>query len=148
MRHTPPTLQVDEFTVDRRNLPLIQTKSIGKPFFILAEVIEVGILEVLQAWLTEINEFAQQNVVIMLLGNKADATHERVVKREEGEKLAKEYGVPFMETSAKSGLNVELSFTAVAKDLKHREMKEPNEPKFQLQEFVNKEMKGVGCCRS
>jgi len=26
-----------------------------------------------------------------------------------------EYGVPFMETSAKSGLNVELSFTAVAK---------------------------------
>ncbi|XP_039537524.1 ras-related protein Rab-26-like [Pimephales promelas] len=102
----------------------------------------------LQAWLTEINEFAQQNVVIMLLGNKADATHERVVKREEGEKLAKEYGVPFMETSAKSGLNVELSFTAVAKDLKHREMKEPNEPKFQLQEFVNKEMKGVGCCRS
>lgn len=34
------------------------------------------------------------------------------------------------------------------RDLKHREMKEPNEPKFQLQEFVNKEMKGVGCCRS
>ncbi|KAL1263792.1 hypothetical protein QQF64_004147 [Cirrhinus molitorella] len=33
-------------------------------------------------------------------------------------------------------------------ELKHREMKEPNEPKFQLQEYVNKEMKGVGCCRS
>lgn len=26
-----------------------------------------------------------------------------------------EFGVPFMETSAKSGLNVELAFTAVAK---------------------------------
>ncbi|RXN31298.1 ras-related Rab-26-like protein [Labeo rohita] len=113
----------------------------------------------MRAWLTEIHEFAQQNVVIMLLGNKADATHERIVKREEGEKLAKkeeehfsfslqEFGVPFMETSAKSGLNVELAFTAVAKELKHREMKEPNEPKFQLQEYVNKEMKGVGCCRS
>ncbi|TRY83763.1 hypothetical protein DNTS_025256 [Danionella cerebrum] len=150
-----------------------------------------------QAWLTEIHEFAQQNVVIMLLGNKecsflktirlemkpltsfldwkkyerdhdpqpklmvsdpgfddllhfqADATHERVVKREEGEKLAKEYGVPFMETSAKTGLNVELAFTAIAKELKHRETMEPDaEPKFQLQEFVNKEKKGVGCCRS
>ncbi|KAG2456078.1 RAB26 protein, partial [Polypterus senegalus] len=68
-----------------------------------------------QAWLTEIHEYAQQDVVLMLLGNKADATHERVVKREDGEKLAKEFGVPFMETSAKSGLNVELAFMAIAK---------------------------------
>uniref|UniRef100_A0A8C2GWM3 RAB26, member RAS oncogene family n=1 Tax=Cyprinus carpio TaxID=7962 RepID=A0A8C2GWM3_CYPCA len=115
---------------------------------LLYDVTNKASFDNIKAWLTEIHEFAQQNVVIMLLGNKADATHERVVKREEGEKLAKEFGVPFMETSAKSGLNVELAFTAVAKELKHREMKEPNEPKFQLQEYVNKEMKGVGCCRS
>ncbi|KAI1886494.1 hypothetical protein AGOR_G00196320 [Albula goreensis] len=102
----------------------------------------------IQAWLTEIHEYAQQDVVLMLLGNKADSAHDRVVKREEGEKLAKEFGVPFMETSAKSGLNVELAFTAVAKELKHRSMKEPSEPKFQLQEYVNKEMKTSGCCRS
>ncbi|XP_031424188.1 ras-related protein Rab-26 isoform X2 [Clupea harengus] len=78
---------------------------------------------------------------------QADAAHERVVKREEGEKLARDFGVPFMETSAKSGLNVELAFTAVAKELKYRVLKEPSE-KFQLQEYVNKEMKGVGCCRT
>ncbi|KAI3359214.1 hypothetical protein L3Q82_002745 [Scortum barcoo] len=58
-----------------------------------------------------------------------------------------EFGVPFMETSARSGLNVELAFTAVAKELKHRSMKDPSE-KFKLQEYVNKEMKGAGCCRS
>ncbi|XP_036381363.1 ras-related protein Rab-26 [Megalops cyprinoides] len=101
----------------------------------------------IQDWLTEIHEYAQQDVVLMLLGNKADATHDRVVKREEGEKLAKEYGVPFMETSAKSGLNVELAFTAVASELKHRVMKEPSEPQFHLQDYVNKEMKSAGCCR-
>uniref|UniRef100_A0A8C6KPJ9 RAB26, member RAS onco family n=1 Tax=Nothobranchius furzeri TaxID=105023 RepID=A0A8C6KPJ9_NOTFU len=78
---------------------------------------------------------------------EADATHDRVVKREDGEKLAKEFGVPFMETSARSGLNVELAFTAVAKELKHRSVKDSSE-KFKLQEYVNKEMKGVGCCRS
>uniref|UniRef100_A0A3P9MZG3 small monomeric GTPase n=1 Tax=Poecilia reticulata TaxID=8081 RepID=A0A3P9MZG3_POERE len=100
-----------------------------------------------QAWLTEIHEYAQQDVVLMLLGNKADATHNRVVKREDGEKLAKEFGVPFMETSARSGLNVELAFTAVAKELKHRSMKDPSE-KFKLHEYVNKEMKGAGCCRT
>uniref|UniRef100_A0A3B3U0Z7 small monomeric GTPase n=1 Tax=Poecilia latipinna TaxID=48699 RepID=A0A3B3U0Z7_9TELE len=100
-----------------------------------------------QAWLTEIHEYAQQDVVLMLLGNKADATHNRVVKREDGEKLAKEFGVPFMETSARSGLNVELAFTAVAKELKHRFMKDPSE-RFKLHEYVNKEMKGAGCCRT
>ncbi|XP_041830089.1 ras-related protein Rab-26 isoform X2 [Melanotaenia boesemani] len=102
----------------------------------------------IRAWLTEIHEYAQQDVVVMLLGNKADSTHDRVVKREEGERLAKEFGVPFMETSAKSGLNVELAFTAVAKELKHRTMKEPDEPKFQLQEYVDKEIRTAGCCRS
>uniref|UniRef100_A0A096LSM7 small monomeric GTPase n=1 Tax=Poecilia formosa TaxID=48698 RepID=A0A096LSM7_POEFO len=101
-----------------------------------------------RAWLTEIHEYAQQDVVVMLLGNKADSTHDRMVKREEGEKLAKEFGVPFMETSAKSGMNVELAFTAAAKELKHRTMKEPDEPKFQLQEYVDKEMRVAGCCRT
>ncbi|XP_075880385.1 ras-related protein Rab-26-like [Nelusetta ayraudi] len=101
----------------------------------------------IQAWLTEIHEYAQEDVVLMLLGNKADATHGRVVKREDGERLAKEFGVPFMETSARSGLNVELAFTAVAKELKHRSMKDPGDT-FKLQEYVNKEMKSTSCCGS
>ncbi|XP_061823249.1 ras-related protein Rab-26 isoform X2 [Nerophis lumbriciformis] len=115
---------------------------------LLYDVTNKASFDNIRAWLTEIHEYAQQDVVIMLLGNKADFTHDRVVKREEGEKLAKEFGVPFMETSARSGMNVELAFTAVAKELKHRTMKEPDEPKFQLQEYVNKEMRTSGCCRS
>uniref|UniRef100_A0A8C5GPG0 small monomeric GTPase n=1 Tax=Gouania willdenowi TaxID=441366 RepID=A0A8C5GPG0_GOUWI len=97
----------------------------------------------IQAWLTEIHEYAQQDVVLMLLGNKArqSAANDHICL------TVQEFGVPFMETSARSGLNVELAFTAVAKELKHRSMKEPGE-KFMLQEYVNKEMKGAGCCRS
>lgn len=34
------------------------------------------------------------------------------------------------------------------RELKHRTMKEPDEPKFQLKEYVDKEMRTVGCCRS
>ncbi|XP_061740775.1 ras-related protein Rab-26-like [Nerophis ophidion] len=101
----------------------------------------------IQAWLTEIHEYAQQDVVLMILGNKADATHERVVKREDGERLAKEFGVPFMETSARTGLNVDLAFTAVAKELKHRSAKDASE-NFKLQEYVSQEVKSASCCRS
>uniref|UniRef100_A0A8C5R2T4 small monomeric GTPase n=1 Tax=Leptobrachium leishanense TaxID=445787 RepID=A0A8C5R2T4_9ANUR len=68
-----------------------------------------------RAWLTEVYENAHKDVVIMLLGNKSDVTGSRVIRKEDGESLAKEYGVPFMETSAKTGMNVELAFVAVAK---------------------------------
>lgn len=47
-------------------------------------------------------------------GNKADCP-DRQVKREDGERLAREYNVSFMETSAKTGLNVDLAFLAVAR---------------------------------
>ncbi|XP_065549945.1 ras-related protein Rab-37 isoform X3 [Lathamus discolor] len=68
----------------------------------------------IRAWLTEIHEYAQKDVVIMLLGNKADVSSERAVRTEDGASLAREYGVPFMETSAKTGMNVELAFLAIA----------------------------------
>ncbi|XP_012587303.1 PREDICTED: ras-related protein Rab-26 isoform X7 [Condylura cristata] len=70
-----------------------------------------------KAWLAEIQEHAQHDVVLMLLGNKVDSSQGRAVKREDGEKLAREYGLPFMETSAKTGLNVDLAFTAIAKSV-------------------------------
>ncbi|XP_004596685.2 ras-related protein Rab-26 isoform X2 [Ochotona princeps] len=101
----------------------------------------------IQAWLTEIKEHAQHNVVLMLLGNKVDSTQERVVKREDGEKLAKEYGLPFMETSAKTGLNVELAFMAIAKELRQRSLETPSEPRFRLHDYVRREGQGGSCCR-
>lgn len=38
-----------------------------------------------------------------------------MVRREEGERLSREYSVAFMETSAKTGQNVELAFMAIAR---------------------------------
>lgn len=43
----------------------------------------------------------------MILGNKCDMEEKRAVSRERGEQLAVEYGIKFMETSAKSSINVE-----------------------------------------
>uniref|UniRef100_A0A672GEG1 RAB37, member RAS oncogene family n=1 Tax=Salarias fasciatus TaxID=181472 RepID=A0A672GEG1_SALFA len=100
----------------------------------------------IRAWLTEIHEYAQSDVVIMLLGNKADMSSERAIRRDEGERLAREYSVPFMETSAKTGVNVELAFTAVAKELKHRAVQHPNEPKFQIHEYIEAQKEKSGCC--
>ncbi len=53
----------------------------------------------------------------MLIANKVDRTNERVVTRDMGEKLANEYNVTYIETSAKTGLNVEFCFKAVSQAL-------------------------------
>ncbi|XP_014670471.1 PREDICTED: ras-related protein Rab-37-like [Priapulus caudatus] len=102
----------------------------------------------IRAWLSEINEYAQEDVVIMLIGNKCDVTSERLIRKEDGEKLARDHGVPFMETSAKSGVNVDLAFMAVARDLKSRKTRRPNEPKFNVTEYVNSEKKQTSTCCS
>ncbi len=51
---------------------------------------------------------------VFRIGNKCDCA-QRVVQREDGERLAREYNVNFMETSAKTGLNVEQTFIEVAR---------------------------------
>jgi Ras-related protein Rab-2A len=43
----------------------------------------------------------------MLIGNKSDLEHKRAVSHEEGEQFARENGLIFIETSAKTAANVE-----------------------------------------
>lgn len=62
----------------------------------------------------EIDRFASENVCKVLVGNKCDKVDQRKVSKEEGEELAKSYGVPYVETSAKSNICVEDSFTTMA----------------------------------
>ena len=58
-------------------------------------------------WLTQIKEEANSNVIIYLAGNKIDVEEDqRVITTEDGQKIADEYKLPFKETSAKNGINV------------------------------------------
>ncbi len=53
-------------------------------------------------------------MTIMLIGNKSDLDHKRQVSTEEGEQFAKEHGLIFFETSAKTANNVEEAFLQTA----------------------------------
>lgn len=56
-------------------------------------------------------------MVIMLIGNKSDLDHRRQVSKEEGEKFAKDHGLIFLETSAKTAANVEEAFIHTAQKI-------------------------------
>ncbi|XP_014305050.1 ras-related protein Rab-37 [Myotis lucifugus] len=118
----------------------------AQALLLLYDITNKSSFENIRAWLTEIHEYAQRDVVIMLLGNKADVSSERVIRSEDGETLAREYGVPFMETSAKTGMNVELAFLAIAKELKYRAGLQAGEPSFQIRDYVESQKQRPGCC--
>uniref|UniRef100_A0A5F9CKF3 RAB2A, member RAS oncogene family n=1 Tax=Oryctolagus cuniculus TaxID=9986 RepID=A0A5F9CKF3_RABIT len=61
----------------------------------------------LTTWLEDARQHSNSNMVIMLIGNKSDLESRREVKKEEGEAFAREHGLIFMETSAKTSSNVE-----------------------------------------
>lgn len=74
--------------------------------------------ENIKNWIRNIEENASADVEKMLLGNKCELTNKRQVSKERGESLAIEYGIKFMETSAKSSINVEEAFFTLARDIK------------------------------
>ncbi|PNY27977.1 Ras-related protein RABB1b [Tolypocladium capitatum] len=70
-------------------------------------------------WLNDLRQIAEPDIVVILVGNKADLAQQednkREVTREEAEEWAKRNGVmEYVETSAKSGENVEKAFMRIA----------------------------------
>jgi len=62
------------------------------------------------SWVRDLRELSEKDVILMMVGNKTDLEHLRAVSTEEGTKYAEAEGLLFMETSAKSGINVETAF--------------------------------------
>ncbi|KAM8894260.1 ras-related protein Rab-8B isoform 2-T2 [Spinachia spinachia] len=71
-------------------------------------------------WIRNIEEHASSDVERMILGNKCDMNDRRQVSKERGEKLAIDYGIKFLETSAKSSINVEEGFLTLGRDIMTR----------------------------
>ncbi len=69
-------------------------------------------------WLKEVKQHASQDIVIYLIGNRADLEDEREVTRERAVEFCKQYNIDkFFETSAKTGFNVEEVFSLAGKEL-------------------------------
>uniref|UniRef100_A0A4W5M6U2 RAB44, member RAS oncogene family n=1 Tax=Hucho hucho TaxID=62062 RepID=A0A4W5M6U2_9TELE len=97
-------------------------------------------------WVNCVQEGAPDDVIVILLGNKADCANlEREVQTHEGENLAEGYGMLFMECSAATGDNVTLSMETLARTLKQLgEETRQEEESLVLQKEPPK--KKSGCC--
>ena len=57
-------------------------------------------------WLKQIEKHAKENVLKFLVGNKSDLVEERKVSFDEAKQYADEHELPYIETSAKEGINI------------------------------------------
>ena len=71
----------------------------------------------LTSWLEDARQHSNSNMTIMLIGNKSDLEHRRAVTYAEGEQFARENGLIFLETSAKTAHNVEEAFVNTSKQI-------------------------------
>jgi len=82
------------------------------------DVTDRDTFENIQQWVQQIRENADERVRLVLVANKSDREDARAVATDEGEELARQYGVQFFETSAKDNKNVDECFAAIARETK------------------------------
>ncbi|SCU78111.1 LAME_0A03334g1_1 [Lachancea meyersii CBS 8951] len=68
----------------------------------------------IKQWFSTVNQHANDEAQLLLVGNKSDM-ESRAVSTDQGETLAKELGIPFVEASAKDDTNVNNIFFLLAK---------------------------------
>jgi len=71
----------------------------------------------IKTWVDECKNQTAKTIFLVLVGNKSDLKNQREVSFEEGQELADKLGIPFYESSAKTGENVEQIFNKSADEI-------------------------------
>ncbi|CAF0716448.1 unnamed protein product [Brachionus calyciflorus] len=131
-------------------------RSIAKSYFRRADGVvlmydctyEKSFLNV-REWVEIINETSDKRIPIVIIGNKIDLREEigqrgRVVQKEDGVKLAKQYNSFFIETSAKDGSNIDESLIEICRIMSTNQDIELKSDRIRLGQ--NLQAKKRNCC--
>jgi small GTP-binding protein len=94
--------------------------------------------ENVKKWHKIITEVAFQNIVLILVGNKVDLDDSREISIDEGMNLAKELGIYYMETSAKTNENIDDVFEWIALQIINMNIEEVEDTLLDTQIEENK----------
>lgn len=108
-------------------------------------------------WMADVDKFAKEGVLRILVGNKCDLDSKRQVSFENGKELANKYGIKFLETSAKETVNIDELFVSTTKIFMSKQvnasgstgkgMKTPGVAGINLnEENLNDDKKNDSCC--
>jgi small GTP-binding protein len=104
--------------------------------FLIFDLTSRSSFEDLADWIEDIRAFASKDIIIILVGNKSDLEEERAVSFEEASNFAKKYFIDYIETSAKTGVNIRLLFDVLCLSL----IKKSEEQDTSIQSFTKKKI--------
>ena len=115
------------------------------------DVTERNSFEKVREWMKQIQQNTNKDKIgIILVGNKCDLD-ERQVSTEEGQSLAKEFGILFYESSAYKDININETFESLVGEIISK--KEPDDSNVKKNDPIplkpegKKEKEDSGCCK-
>ena len=97
-------------------------------------------------WMDDIIEESDNKIPIVLAGNKCDLKQERVITKEVGENIAKQYNLIFFETSCKDGDNVDNCFKELTQQILERKKERKKSIEAKKLEKIKIKKKKKDCC--
>ncbi len=123
----------------------------AKGAFIVYDITRKETFDNIDKWRNELTNSCNQEVTILLIGNKCDLEEQREITKEQGEEKAKSFGFSFLETSAYSGENLEKGFEMLIKEIYQKyKVEQKGNDYFDLaggaEELKTGKDKGRKCC--
>ncbi|XP_049954714.1 ras and EF-hand domain-containing protein-like [Schistocerca serialis cubense] len=130
--------QVKTIKIDNRNVALQLWDTAGQERFramtkayfrradgvlLLYDVTNERSLLNVRRWIQNIDELTEHHIPVILCGNKIDLRGDKLaqgktcVDPEHGQKIARDHGVPFFETSSKTGLNITDAIVVLTREM-------------------------------
>ena len=110
---------------------------------LIYDISNLSTFEAIDNWINSINNIGKEKLPVILVGNKCDLPNDkRMVSLKAGEDKAKEFKIPFYETSCKDGINVKEVFEKLIDDI----IKGGNRNKSGEFKIINKDKKKQKCC--
>ena len=88
--------------------------------FIVYDITNESSFENVDKWYQQAQKEASKDVSIILVGNKCDLEEQRKVSKEKGEEKAKQFNIPFFETSALSKIKIDDIFNEMVNNIFER----------------------------
>ena len=82
----------------------------AKGAFIVYDITRKNTFDNIDKWISDLKTNGDENLAIVLIGNKSDLEERREIQKDEGIKKSEEYKTAFMETSALNGDNIDKAF--------------------------------------
>jgi len=121
----------------------------AKAAVIVYDITDEGTFKGAKTWVSEIKK-KSNNCLILLVGNKVDLTNNRKVDIHMVKEYVDNNNVIYMESSAKTGLNVDKIFTTIAENIPEDNKQNEHEPINEIVNVNNREERArytqYNCC--